>query len=440
MTAYSRRSFLQTVGGAGVGIALSGSVASLVASQTAALAAGPGTTGYGALVPDPAGLLDLPHGFHYRVLSRSVLDHLDSGDPVPGNHDGMAAFPAHGGRTMLIRNHELNSGSETTVPVTDGITYDPSQKGGTTNVLVRPNGRVERSFVSLAGTIRNCAGGMTPWGTWITCEETEEIVGTGPGVRHGYAFEVGQDGGNRYPIRAMGRFPHEAVCIDPGTGVVYLTEDASDPFGHVYRFQPRRPLGGPGSLHKGGTFQAMKVPGVATDLSEIDVPGTVVEGIEWVDVPNRDPGRGAPTRTQTDATHIQKAEGTWWGTDGTAWIVSSFGRDTVKPHDGQVFRYDPVANTLTLVVQFGAADPFDGPDNITISPWGFAFLCEDGEGEQFVIGVDPQGEAFPFARNALNGSEFAGACFSPNGRTMFFNIQDPGYTFAVTGPFRRRVS
>ncbi len=433
----SRRTFLQATGAAGLGIAFSGSAASLLANPAGALTAADGPqVGYGPLRPDPAGLLDLPQGFRYKVFSRHQVDTLSTGEPVPADHDGMGSFADPRGRTLLVRNHELSvsdiTGGKSPVPQRPGMTYDPAQPGGTTTLLLSGDNTLLSHTASLAGTIRNCAGGITPWGTWLTCEETEEFSGSVP---HGYVFEVDPiAGGDPRPITGMGRFPHEAVAIDPRTGVAYLTEDASNPFGYVYRYLPNDTLGRAGSLHRGGRLQAMVVPGVAADLSEIDTPGTVVKGIRWVDVGQADPPQGTSVRTTADATRIQKAEGCWWA-KGSLFFVSSFGTTTVKTHQGQVFRYDPVARTLTLVAQFGAADPFDGPDNITIAPFGTAFLCEDGDGEQFVVGLTGKGVAFPFARNALNESEFAGACFSPDARTMYFNIQEPGLTFAVRGPW-----
>ena len=194
---------------------------------------------------DPEGLLDLPHGFRYEVFSRHGVDRLTTGQPVPGSHDGMAAFAAPGGGTFLIRNHELEQESIdedglAPVPLRKGSVYDPSQFGGTTTIALTADNRVRWHRASLSGTIRNCAGGPTPWGTWLTCEETDDVIDR---VKHGYVFEVDpvHDGDPR-PIKAMGRFEHEAVAVNPKTGTVFLTEDASEPFGLVYRFRRGTPV------------------------------------------------------------------------------------------------------------------------------------------------------------------------------------------------------
>lgn len=140
-------------------------------------------------------------------------------------------------------------------------------------------------------------------------------------------------------------------------------------------------------------------------------------------------------RQQTDGpTRVPKGEGTYWG-DGGVYFVSSF----AKPrHEGQVWRYDPAANTLTLVVHLAPGGRFDGPDNAILSPYGGMFLCEDGDGTNYVVGADEAGRLYPFARNAKDDGEFAGATFSPNGRTMFVNVQSLG-TYAITGPWTSRA-
>jgi len=405
-------------------------------------------TGYGALVSDPAGLLDLPAGFSYRVFSREG-DALSKGGLVPASHDGMGAFSASFFGSFLVRNHELNvddiaEDGLTPVAHVAGRDYDPEAVGGTSTLLVSPQGRLISHKISLSGTLDNCAGGCTPWNTWLTCEETFETLGK----KHGYIFEVDPwRGGDPRPIVALGRFEHEAISFGRD-GRAYLTEDAGDPFGCVYRFTPTRPLAGPGSLHAGGTLQAMAFDGVDTDLSSVQQTGTVLP-VRWVDVPNVDPNDDeTPTREQAigkGATPIHKAEGTWRGVDGAIWLVSSYadGPDAEEAedvtdalHKGQIWRYDPRGETAELVVQFGADTLYDGPDNLTVSPHGYALVCTDGEDDNWLLGITPGGEVFPFARNAATDDEFAGAVFSPDGRTLFVNIQGaPAFTLAIRGPF-----
>ncbi|MFD7259187.1 alkaline phosphatase PhoX [Streptomyces sp. NPDC059874] len=448
----TRRSLL-----AAGGIAFGGALGALFAGSPGSARAA--KRGYGPLLPDPRGLLDLPAGFSYRVLSRAG-DPLRSGEgTVPANCDGMAAFGAGGGRVRLVRNHENRVTAALRVPAVHGLTYDPQALGGCTALELGPDGRVTAERVALAGTAVNCAGGRTPWNTWLSCEETEDRAGTSGYTRdHGYVFEVDPADPHRsgaVPLTAMGRFAHEAVAVDPYRGVVYETEDAFvRPFGLFYRFLPERPLGGLGSLRAGGRLEALRVPGVA-DLSVVDEPGAEFPA-QWVPVP--DPSAaGTPIRHQDfgrgGITHAQKLEGCYWGggAGGGIHFVSSFarrGEGAEADHHGQVWFYDPLRGRLRLEVRFGPASdvalPGDSPDNICLAPDGGLMVCEDGGGEQYVFGVTVSGEVYPMARNAddigrpgaAEFGEFAGVTFSPDGRTMYVNAYAPGTTFAVTGPWQ----
>ncbi|WP_187645462.1 alkaline phosphatase PhoX [Streptomyces sp. TRM49041] len=452
----TRRHVLARTGSALAGIAFSGAVSELFAG-TASAATHTGTRGYGPLVPDPAGLLDLPRGFRYRVLSREGHPLRSGEGKVPGRHDGMAAFAGRHGRVHLVRNHENRATAALGVPAVAGLTYDPAARGGCTALTLDAWGGVLEERVALAGTAVNCAGGSTPWNTWLTCEETEDLAGTdGYTEDHGYVFEVDPADprrGGALPLTAMGRFQHEAVAVDPLRGVVYETEDAFDrPFGLFYRFLPDRPLGGPGSLRAGGALEAMRVPGVP-DLSAVQEPGACFDGVAWVPVPDSQ-ARRTPIRLQDfgpkGITHAQKLEGCYWG-GLSVYFVSSFARasaGSAADHYGQVWRYDPYRCRLTLVVVFGPDTdvqlPGESPDNICLAPGGGLMVCEDGGGAQHVYGLTRSGEVFPMARNAQNTGtedapewgEFAGVAFSPDGRTMYLNCYAPGTTFAVTGPWR----
>lgn len=447
---FNRRSFIRT---GAVAFAATGSLASVITavSPAAAHSRKPKKRfrGYGPLVPDPKGVLDLPRGFHYNVFSRAG-DALSGGGLVPSSHDGMAAFDAPWG-TWLVRNHELEAEDveeDGLIPVghVPGATYDPEAVGGTTTLLVRPNRQLAHHQVSLAGTSTNCAGGPTPWGTWLTCEETDEVLAK----PHGYVFEVSPAlGGNPVPIVGMGRFEHEAVAIDH-KGIAYLTEDAGDPFGCVYRYLPRRPHGGIGSLHAGGRLEALVALGVDTDLSIIQTPGTVLH-LDWVEVPNPDPGAGdVPVREQVidlGATPIQKCEGAWTDANGNVWFVASRGDGpdaedeedrSAAVHSGQIWKINPRSRSMELVVLFEHGVGYDGPDNITVGPHGFALACTDGENDQHIVAVTDDGSVHPFAYNSFSDDEFAGATFSPDGQTLFVNIQgDPALTFAIWGPWQR---
>ncbi|MCY0933726.1 alkaline phosphatase PhoX [Streptomyces sp. H34-S4] len=482
----SRRDFTARTALAGAGVALTGTVGAL-ATAPGALAADDGERqgagaeqdrgghghdrgpGYGPLVPDPAGILALPAGFTYRVITHSGVTTLDSGESTPSNHDGTAAFEGHRGVTLLVNNHELKgprTGWEHPVPLAEGLVYDPAAAGGCTVVEVRRGGEVAE-WVGIAGTSTNCAGGSTPWDTWLTCEENEDLAGkNGMTKDHGYVFEVDPHDrrANRdpKPVKAFGRYAHEAVVIDPRQGHAYLTEDASGPNGLFYRWTP--PSGfrhGRGKLRHladdAGVLAAAKCFDKAglfvDDLSRATKIGTTY-GVDWVPVTDRD-ARTVAVRKQfgaTEVTRARKLEGMWWA-DGGAYFVSSYAREESPgaAHDGQVWFYDPKRRTVRLQVLLGVnADPsvdggYDGPDNITVSPYGGLVIAEDGSGLQHLFGATESGRTYPLARNEMNlgteeepeYSEFTGVCFSPDGRTLFANIQDPGIMLAVTGPWRR---
>ncbi|MET8750553.1 alkaline phosphatase PhoX [Streptomyces sp. NPDC004667] len=477
----SRRDFTARTAIAGAGVALTGTVGAL-ATAPGALAADDGPSanghdehgrphgpGYGPLLPDPAGLLALPAGFTYRVITHSGVTTLESGESTPSNHDGTATFEGHRGVTLLVNNHELKGPRANwthPVPLTDGLVYDPAAAGGCTVVEVRRGGEVAE-WVGIAGTSTNCAGGATPWDTWLTCEETEDLAGkNGMTKDHGYVFEVDPNDrrANRdpQPVKAFGRYAHEAVVIDPRQGHAYLTEDASGPNGLLYRWTP--PHGfrhGRGRLRTlaadAGVLAAAKCfdssGRFVDDLSRATKTGTVY-GVDWVAVADRD-ARTASVRKQFAAgavTRARKLEGMWWA-DGGAYFVSSYAREESPgaAHDGQVWFYDPKRRTIRLVVLIGvntapgAEGGYDGPDNITVSPYGGLVIAEDGSGLQHLLGATESGRVYPLARNELNigtaeapeYSEFTGVCFSPDGRTLYANIQEPGIMLAVTGPWRR---
>lgn len=407
--------------------------------------------GYGPLVPDPNGLLDLPQGFRYNFFSRTG-DKMSDGNPVPADHDGMAAFAGPNNTTILVRNHELSPDQKPAVP---GIKYDPSGTGGTTTLIVGPNRKLIRDYGSLAGTYRNCAGGPTPWGSWVSCEENTSTPETNDPAdpannvtkRHGYNFEVPSQAKGPVepvPLVAMGRFNHEAIAVDPKTGIVYETEDRGD--GLFYRFIPNQRQ----NLRQ-GKLEALKIKGRPQAITKTGFPVGQPMEVEWVPIENPDPAMdtaedGTPTpesvRAQgfaKGAAQFTRGEGTWYG-DNEIYFTCTDGGDAEL---GQVWRYQPGRNpreggVLTLFAEPNNPDILDGPDNITVAPFRDLFICEDGEAEQFIRGINPQGQLYTFARNAINDKEFAGACFSPDGQTMFLNIQNPGITFAIWGPWNRR--
>ncbi|OPF75231.1 Tat pathway signal sequence domain protein [Streptomyces antioxidans] len=482
----SRRDFARRSAYTGAGFALVGS-AGVLATAPGALAAeateesvagteghghghGGSSLGYGPLIADPKGILALPKGFRYKIITRTGETTLESGESTPSNHDGTATFEGSRGATLLVNNHELagpRGDWPHPVPLTEGLVYDPAASGGCTVVEVAKHGDHVTEWVGIAGTSTNCAGGRTPWGTWLTCEETEDKAGqNGMTKDHGYVFEVDPHdrGANRAPkpVKALGRYAHEAVVVDPKRGHLYLTEDAAGPNGLLYRWVPphgfQHGRGRLGTLKDdAGVLQAPKCydsgGNFVDDLSRATRTGTVY-GVDWEPVPDRD-GASVSVRKQFkdgEITRARKLEGMWWA-DGGAYIVSSFAREeSPVQHDGQVWFYDPKRRTLTLKVLLGVnPDPsedgaFDGPDNVTVSPYGGLVIAEDGEGVQHLFGATEDGRTYPIARNELNigsteepeFSEFTGVVFSPDGATLYANIQTPGIMLAITGPWRRQ--
>ena len=458
---------------------------------------------YGALAPvrdrsTGLPLLLLPRGFHYSSFAWTG-DRLDDGTPCPGSHDGMAVMlpqrrpvPPRGRlpadyETVLVRNHERRTGTPIQAPGMDdtGVFGGGRPAGGTTT-LRYSNGRWTHAEASLGGTLVNCAGGPTPWGTWLSCEEIKSNEVSSTGRRHGYVFEVHPEAARTtgHPLVGLGRFSHEAVAIDPRSGAVYLTEDDRNKSA-FYRFLPNDRRGRPGSLENGGRLQAARVKGRRNADLTVARIGQTFE-LEWVDIPDPDmdaiaapPGFPDISAGETlsgpfaqawseGALRMSRCEGIFHA-NGRLFIVdTSTGVDASGRKgagNGAVWILDLATQRLRALFVSGDQLAAHNPDNITVSPRGGVVLCEDGGASPDrygpgarMIGLTRNGESFYLAKNNIEltssqiadagksvpegdyrATEFAGACWSHDGQTLFVNAQTPGITFAITGPWLRGV-
>jgi hypothetical protein len=480
MSKLDRRSFIAGSAAAAAGLAAAGPFSGFVAQAGGVSGRIPG---YGPLraTPDERDgnvRLDLPEGFHYRSF-HVAGEVLPDGTIVPGKHDGMFAFPGRDGGSILIRNHEVNGNTaadglnaEIGLPSAGG--YDPLGKGGTMTVVVDRFGNVSDSHVSLGGTQMNCAGGNTPWGTYLSCEETVNGDGVGAdftgtlntGLRqHGYIFEVPTSGmSSAEPITRAGRFAHEQAAVHPNGKEVYLTEDNFNFPSGFYRFLPDRNPHRDGRLTNAGRLQMLALKGQpGADLSGHQPAGTSY-AVTWVDIEDPDPdmtdltndeairlvgdegrSKGAATFSRLEGAVFHAGRCYFTSTQGGAQVGSApFGFGNGR---GQVWAYHAGRERLELVYESPSADVLDLPDNVAASKTGSLVLCEDGSGDNFLRGLTPQGHVFDFARNAdplQIGQEFAGATFNQNHSTLFVNLQSGptterlgGYSLAIWGPWSK---
>lgn len=435
---------------------------------------------YGKLIKDPNGILDLPKGFDYKVISRQG-DEMTDGLLVPGDPDGMAAYAGEDGATILMRNHELSpkdflrelppldqsispfgKGDKLVDKIDQSRIYDHTKDGrpmagGVTGLVVDPGPlTVQKQWLALVGTDNNCAGGPTPWGSWISCEETTSRAGEDGNKNHGYAFEVVANPAlglqEPVPLKAMGRFQHEAAGVDPDTGIVYMTQDDFGKASLLYRFLPKEP----GKLHKGGKLQALAIKGQPsrdlrnwpTSKGERVPTGSWLE-VEWVDLHDVDsPDNDIQDRGVKDGAAIfTRGEGAWWGdkelfftcTDGGAAKCGQIFRYVPSQYEGTEFE-NKTPGRLQLFVESPGRGVLDFCDNLTVAPWGDLMVCEDeysdGDGVNYMRGITRDGKVYNFARCALKKkNEFTGVCFGPDKKTLYFNFQQDGLTIAVRGPW-----
>jgi secreted PhoX family phosphatase len=430
--------------------------------------------GFGRLVHKEGDILSLPEQFSAKVISRKG-NIMSDGLYSPGSHDGMGIFALDKKKMILIRNHEISPGSFDDGPfgtrnelldkVSKDDIYDFAKGsdrmciGGTTTMVYNEETeKVEMEYLSLAGTVRNCSGGSTPWNTWISCEETPLKKSDENGKlekNHGYNFEVPAIPGKGLvapvPIKPMGRFVHESIAVHPETGIVYQTEDEGN--GLVYRYIPSYTgKHEHGSLHKGGVLQCLSL----TEWKSADTrnfptnaqsfPEKKSFDVSWIDLEDIDaPDNDLRLRGHAKGAAIfSSAEGMIYGDNEVFFTCSSGG----KTGNGQIFRYTPSIyegqprekeepGKLDLFIESKNLETFRYCDNITIAPWGDVVICEDKEDPR-IIGITHKGNAYVIAKNiGYRNSEFAGPVFSPSGKTLFVNIQTPGLTLAITGPWEK---
>jgi secreted PhoX family phosphatase len=489
----ARRQLLKGMAGASA-LPFVGAFAALQARQ--ALAANGATTlidsPYGPIAPvkdmtTGLPLLQLPAGFSYKSFGWTG-DLMTNGQPCPSAHDGMGVVLSRKvGRStelVLIRNHEVHAVGPASFINAHGVYESGASSagastklgGGTTNLLFRDGNWVSVT-PSLGGTDGNCAGGITPWGTWLSCEEIGSDAVSGSGKKHGYVFEVSADPARTtgQPIVGMGRFAHEAAAVDPDTGIVYMTEDASGKSG-FYRYLPDVRSGSYGSLALGGVLQMAKVKGaVNTNLATALVNASYE--LEWVDIANPDQNRGDATGPngavitgaagpfvqgwRQGALRMNRGEGIWYA-QGKMYVMDTSGGAVQR---GTIWELDLAKQALRCIYSSPSALVGNMGDNLTVSPRNAIIVCEDASSAitdsfgfgQRLMGITGQGDAYIFAKNNVvldriqlqaagkqsslsgdhRGNEFAGVCFDPTGRYMFVNIQTPGITFAISGPWAK---
>ena len=486
MAEIDRRSVLKSAAAVAGGAVVGGPFAGFVARAAFAHDDGPNPRELREIpdLRDGEKRLWLPAGFKYRSFHDTEFTVvLDDGTTLPGRHDGMGAFARNNGNVVLVRNHEINGPG---APFGDATkAYDSAARGGTTTTEVTLHGEVVSGRTSLNGTQMNCSGGRMPWRSWITCEETINGPDVGPDFTgasnvpltkpHGFIFEVPVSGeSDRQPVTRAGRFAHESVAFDPWHGVLYLTEDNFGFPSGFYRYIPKRNPLRTHRLDNEGRLQMLAVKGVPNANLAAAQPAGATYDVTWVDIDDPapsfpyTPGQTAPTTNDQalvyvgnqgraqGAAYFSRLEGSAYD-DGVIYFTATQGggpaetstgpiADGFGNGSGQIWAYHTRSHRLRLVFESPGPDTLDFPDNVTTSPRGTLVVCEDNINNNFLRGLTPTGRLFDIALNRLVGrngndrsnDEFAGSTFSPDGHTLFVNIQaSAGMTFAIWGPWRR---
>ena len=392
-----------------------------------------------SIIKDPNNIIDVHSSLSYDIISRQG-DLMSDGYSVPGNPDGMAAFSMENNHTVLIRNHELGRTSGRLMgpfknPSADALKlgkmhYDPNAFGGTTSIVIdNSTNQVVKEYLSLVGTMTNCAGGISPMNTWLTCEENISKKQKNK-ISHGYVFEV--DPRKDYlqqpiPIKQMGRFQHEAIAFDKYRNG-YLTEDRSD--GLLYKYVPKSR----DSLIEGDLY-ALKIKiKDSRNWEKRNVAKNREYKIEWVKLEDVDPTSDTLREEgrEKGATVFARGEGITYDGNSIFITCTSGGRH----RKGQIWKIDPKSEqdaTLELWYEVENKDGINMPDNLTIAPWGDLIVCEDNPVLDRLWGITQDGKPYIIAENNYSDAELAGACFSPDGNTLYINIQQNGLTISIDG-------
>jgi len=404
------------------------------------------------------GVLSLLSDFNYKVISKKG-QLMSDGLLVPDRADGMISFKGNNEKIILIRNHEIGHFYKLEkllrlnplynypdfIKTNKNNFYDlgaNSQNpccGGTTTIIYNPRTQqIEKEYTSLSGTLINCSGGPTPWNTWISCEEI--VVNKGEGglqKNHGYNFEVIPSETiilrEAVPLKAMGRFRHEAVAIDPNTNIAYQTEDRED--GLIYRFIPKN------SSQYGlkGKLQAIDISIKDTrNWEKNNVKKNQKYNVKWIDLknPDRKDDNLRYDGKEKGASIFARPEGMWYDNGTVYFTCTSGGYNKL----GQIWKYEINNSQLELLFESNNSNAMKACDNIIVSPWGDIIVCEDGKGVDRLVGIKSDGSTYVIAENSLNNAEFAGANFSPDGKILFVNIYSPTMTIAITGPWEKLSS
>ena len=391
------------------------------------------------LKKDAKNIIDIHPSLKYKIISKEG-ENMSDGFKVPGLADGMGSFLINDD-IILVRNHEIVpkhgmgksafQNPRLQIKKLGDKHYDKNAIGGTTNIILdKVSKDVQHQYLSLSGTHQNCAGGVTPWNTWLSCEENISKKNKNK-VSHGYIFEV-----NPYkkslnkpePLKAMGRFNHEAVAFDSYNNA-YLTEDRSD--GLIYKFIPKTK----NNLNEGELF-ALRIKNLK-DGRNWDSPSTKIRkkySADWVKIEDFDPDDDTIRNEGMikGATPFARPEGIISDNKSIFICCTSGGR--LKK--GQIWKLNPTStNELLIELWYEVEDEtsLNMPDNITIAPWGDLIVCEDNSDINRLWGLTSRGKPYLIAQNSYTGSEFAGVCFSPIDNTMFVNLQWNGLTVSIDG-------